>query len=250
MNTISEFDLLTGQPFPIDGIGTFRAPKLKDLFSVTGIGLQRYNLMLSLLSMDTEDFLRAVGLNESYESLTPDKKEQFTPFLLITAIKDYRDIFTDALDFFMVETAVFDAKSNNFVLLAQDGSIRGAVSEANYDDLRVALLRANCLSIDSAVKPKKYKNKKAQYVYEKIAAAKKKQAAAHMDESLSIWNVASSVSARHYSYNLLNIWDLTIYQLYDQFSKLNLNHQVDVGALRWAAWGEDQFDFSLWYKQT
>lgn len=78
-------------------------------------------------------------------------------------------------------------------------------------------------------------------------AASQKQKAAD-ERALSLSSIISAVAARHHSLNILNIWDLTVYQLYDQFAQLNKSLQVDVSSMRWAAWGQEPFDFSLWYK--
>ena len=248
MIQVSDFDLLAGQPFRISSIGTFRAPKISDLFSVSGIGLDKYNMMLSLFSMGAEDLIHGIGLDEKYAELSPSEKEQFTPFFMITTVPGYRELLLEALDFFMLETVSFDETTHTVALISEDGSICGTVCNDNYDDLRAVVMKSSCLSMDYLSMPKKFRSKKAKSIFEKIEASRHKKATAKPDDSLSLWNVISSVSARHNSYNLLNIWDLTIYQLYDQFSKLNLNHQIDVGALRWAAWGQNSFDFSLWYK--
>lgn len=61
-------------------------------------------------------------------------------------------------------------------------------------------------------------------------------------------NIISAVCAKHSSLNLLNIWDLTILQLYDQFRRLNVITYESVEGLRWAAWGEDSIELSAWFK--
>ena len=41
-----------------------------------------------------------------------------------------------------------------------------------------------------------------------------------VDPSFSLWNIIGAVTSRHPSLNLTNIWQLTVYQLYDQFARI------------------------------
>jgi hypothetical protein len=62
-------------------------------------------------------------------------------------------------------------------------------------------------------------------------------------------NLVAAVSAKHNSYNLFNIWGLTVYQLYDQFARIDIGVQLDIYGTRWAAWGQDAFDTGIWFKR-
>lgn len=72
--------------------------------------------------------------------------------------------------------------------------------------------------------------------------------AKNQDGNIDLLNLISAVSARGCGYTLFDIWDLTVYQLYDQFARMNVNVQMDIYSSRWAAWGRDDFDVSLWFK--
>ncbi len=65
---------------------------------------------------------------------------------------------------------------------------------------------------------------------------------------INLANIISALSIQHNSYNMTNIWSLTVYQLYDQFFRLNIKTQVDINSMRWAAYGTEAFDYNLWFK--
>ena len=70
-----------------------------------------------------------------------------------------------------------------------------------------------------------------------------------VDPSFSLWNIIGAVTSRHPSLNLTNIWQMTVYQLYDQFARVRDQVAFDVYSTRWAVWGKDKLDQSLWFKQ-
>ena len=68
--------------------------------------------------------------------------------------------------------------------------------------------------------------------------------------NLSIPNIISSVAAKSASLNINSIWDITLFQLYDQFNRLQNNDAYSINSMRVAAWGDEKktFDYALWYK--
>ena len=47
---------------------------------------------------------------------------------------------------------------------------------------------------------------------------------------------------------MINVWDLTVYQLYDQFLRQSYLNQVQIHAMNYAGWG-GEFDPNDWYKK-
>jgi len=76
---------------------------------------------------------------------------------------------------------------------------------------------------------------------------RRSKAAITTNEDLRLENLIPAVAAKAYGYNLFNIWDLTLYQFYDQFSRINSNFSLDIASTRWAIWGEDAYDCDPWY---
>ena len=72
------------------------------------------------------------------------------------------------------------------------------------------------------------------------------------DPNLSLPNIISAVSNTHPTINPLNVWNLTVFQLLDSFTRLQSNKIYDINATSVSVWGDEkkQFDFSLWYKKN
>ena len=48
-------------------------------------------------------------------------------------------------------------------------------------------------------------------------------------------NLISALCVQHNSINMCNVWDLTVYQLYDQFLRQSYLNQVNIHAMNYAA---------------
>ena len=72
-----------------------------------------------------------------------------------------------------------------------------------------------------------------------------------VNKDLALGNIISVVANKHPSINILNIWELTIYQLWDTFNRLSNNNIYDISALSVAVWGDEkkQFNISDWFKR-
>ncbi len=266
--TINAFDLLSGEDIPFAGICTLRVPVLRSLRPKTGIGYDTYLQYLNMLAMDLHTLLTGMGIWEAYEALPAAEQAQYTAFRILTAQQQMRGLLQEALSFFICEAVSFDASRMCFLLSRENargaaagpgqagssgsearGFTDSVISDENYETVRSGILQINCLSFRQTA-PKAFRNQKAKEIYEKTQKRKAALAgqAKRGDDSMSLPNLIASVAVQHNSYNLTNIWDLTVYQLYDQFARLNMKTQLDVTSLRWAAWGQEPFDFGLWYR--
>lgn len=70
-----------------------------------------------------------------------------------------------------------------------------------------------------------------------------------MDE-IELPNLISSIAVKSNSLNFINIWNLTVYQLYEQFKKEQTNVYFDIQKMSVAAYGnkENTFKGNEWYK--
>lgn len=245
MSLIDNFSLLSNEPINY-GICTLVPPQLKE---IRKIGYNTYLSYLNCISMELNSFLEAIGISGNYASLTEKEKEACTVFNLLIAEPSMRDLLSNAVSFFVKETVIFNNSDSCFTLFEPNTeNVVGVIATDNFDELRDGILQINYLS-RSEVAPMKFKSAKAKAIYEKCQAGKKKmETKGKGDINLNMPNVIASISTQHNSYNLLNIWDLTVYQLYDQFIRLNTKVQFDINSLKWAAWGSDPFEVSLWYK--
>ena len=252
MTQAEELILLGGASLKVSDLHV-RQIQLNDLRSSDTGGIDKYHQLLSIISIGHEDILKCLRLEEKYSQLSEAERALFTSYYLLTEVPSLRQCLSEALSFFISEPLQWDGRRHVFCTDGNGGGSQGQISDDNYMAVRRAIMLSNCLSVDD-VESQKFKGKRGRAIYERImagrAAAQKQKERSGTSDSLTLPSIVSAVAARHNSINLLNIWDLTIYQLYDQFAQLNKNFQVDVSSLKWAAWGTEQFDYSLWYKST
>lgn len=245
MSVLHSFDLLGGGPIPYDDLCTLRPPTLDD---IRRIGYDRYQQYLQLFTLEREPLWEALGIREQLDSLPAAEQDHFSPFVLLTLQPVLRDLLREALSFFLCETVVFDEPLGSYLLFRpEEDTPRRLVNARNFESVRSGIRQLNCLSNQGAAK-KRFRNRKAREIYEKIQRSRQAPKKPFADDSLSLPNLIAAVCVYHPSYNLLNIWPLTVYQLYDQFWRLHLKFQLDITGTRWAAWGTEPFEFSLWFK--
>lgn len=228
--------MIGGMPIELNsGIKVYQ-PRLS---AIRDIGYTTYNSYVSLFMMSTQTLLDTLGIPANPELL------QMNPIRLILMLPGLSNTLIDALSFFLDNTIVQD---ENGELISEDGSI--IQQEALYD-IRSAIAKICCIESEESDEPV-HGNAKAMAIYQKIQEGRKKKQHTKKKNThdMEIDNLISAVSARSATYNLLNIWDLTVWQLYDQFARMNINDQYDIWAQKWAAWGQDDYDFSVWYKNS
>lgn len=236
MTHLNALDLLSPEPYPIARVGHVIAPTLRQ---VAALGYETYNAYLSLLSLRGGQLFAASGLPG------PDGA---AVFYTLAASEELRALLCAAFSFFLLEEAVFSESHSAFLCMA-DGQPVGIISEANYEDVCDCILQRN--HVDRAQPGgKQFRNDKAREIYEKLQRAKENspRQAKEKQADTSLPNLISALCVQHNSINLCNVWDLTVYQLYDQFLRQSYLNQVNIHAMNYAGWG-GEFDPNDWYKK-
>jgi len=230
---IDKLKLLAGdERIEIDGI-VFKQPKLRD---IKDIGLQTYYAYISFLLVSAEEYLISI------------KREDLIPFFKqhnLTMFDVYRDnpyerqFFIEALSFFIDGEIEF--KNGEFLI---DNT--NIINKEIYQKILEIIAEINCLKVNK--QQETYANEKARKIAEKIRQAKQKRSSVQSKDSISLADIISAVASRKESLNLLNIWDLTIYQLYDHYNRLIAEDEFDILAMNYAYWG-GEFKCKHWSKQ-
>lgn len=254
MAKIEEFVLASGVPFKYEGY-TLVPPKLKIIRDEEQCGYFKYLNYLYPFCTTKEDLLTQASLMDWYLNLSSEEQSAITVYNLLTYFD--RDKLQQAIQFFVQERVVYQKKTNSF-LLCKGKSSRTSVATINNDNFFVLCDGIRQLNYRSGVSDDNpddftFRSEKAKEKYKKMLKLRQqflsaKQKTNGNDNSYELGNVVTSLSAKSSTYNLLNIFDLTVYQLYDQFTKTIRNNQIDTYAHKWAAWGTEDFDFSLWFK--
>jgi len=238
VSKISQLDLISNSNILYDGTCTFRHITLSD---IRNIGLSKYNEYINILHLDVETFNDQFGSTFDSDSISI--------FDILASNQSMRDFLCEALSFFIAENVFYEPKYNAFKV---DGSettnVLGIINRNNYKDITSGILQINFIK-DDEIAPEDTKNSKLKGILKKFRKGRAKLAKSNNgDSNINIPNMVSSIVAYGNNYNYENIWSLTVYQLYDLFFRLNVKTQLDINGLRWAAWGKDEFDFSIWYK--
>ena len=94
------------------------------------------------------------------------------------------------------------------------------------------------------------KMKKGQKQLDKTREKKREEKGVASDTELA--NIISCVAAKnHNGLNMINIWDMTIYNLYEQFKLIRENNIHDAETLSVFVWGDEsnKFDIDGWFKE-
>ena len=230
---IDKLKLLAGDDkVEIDGI-VFKQPKLRD---IKDIGLQVYYAYISFLLVSVEEYLISI------------KREDLIPFFKqhnLTMFDVYRDspyerqFFIEALSFFIDGEIEF--KNGEFLI-----NNTNIINKEIYQKILEIIAEINCLKVNK--QQETYANEKARKIAEKIQQAKQKRSSVQSKDSTSLADIISAVASRKESLNLLNIWDLTIYQLYDHYNRLIAEDEFDIHAMNYAYWG-GEFKCKHWSKK-
>ena len=256
---VKYFDLLGGEPIYIDKVGHVKPPLLQDIKKK--LGYENYNLFCSLLALDLETYLNVTELKERYDELSDGAKEYNTFYNLITHSEQYREMYLNIFSFFMVENVMFDIDSNMFVVWdmqfnaesqQEEETIVGLINQDNFETVRDVLLQVNGLK-QLEEKPVKYKNERARLLAEKIKKHEEEKALKSQKGSLDLGQRISKFCADNKNgINILNVWDMTIFQFYDQWSQHNFIRQTAIQDMVYAntvSFSDlKAYDSQLWLK--
>ena len=250
---LSYLDLLSPEPVYFHNIGGVISPTLKEIRS---IGYDNYQLYLNLFLMTPKSFYETIQQSEYYDSLSVEQQAALSIFDLMTEHDSFRTMLENALNFFMKEQVHYHAEIHAFYTYEKD-------EDKNTDKNPVGMIHKNiwpalCKIVlqRNNMKPPKNditqaKNQRALAIMKKLQEGRDKQNIKNKsDKNMELGNIISAIANRHESLNILNIWDLTIYQLWDSFHRLCNNNILDIQSMSVAAWGdkEKRFDSAGWFK--
>jgi hypothetical protein len=257
---IDYFDLLCDEPIYIENVGCIHIPKLLD---IKHLGYKNYDLLRGYLSIDLKNFLEIAGLTEEYDKLTEERKEKCNLFNLMMNTNEFKEMYQKIYSFFISEDVFFDedCQAYHFIELIEqeedndkdevDYRITGIIDETNFEMVRRCLLQVNYL-ISQTEEPK-YKNDRARKIAEKLAMCEKLKKSNKKDDLDFPHMISKYCADNNNGINILNVWDMTIYQFYDQFSQHNYIRQINLQDMIYANTvnisDTKSYDTQLWLKK-
>lgn len=273
------FDLLSPNPIKIEQVGEIISPKLIDISS---IGINTYQYYLTILLLDVKTYFSMIGQQEQFDLLSDEEKIKFDIFDLLTGNQQSIDLLLDVLNFFISEKVSYSVEHNGFVVYEEiekqeteelslwkqiingfrkqgteeitisiEKNVIGLITKENYSSVCDVICQRNCVKYKQE-DLSKIKSKKALEIMKKIQKGKSEMAKQKKtDKNMELGNITSAVANKSQSLNEINIWDLTIFQLWDCFARLSNNSIYDIQSMSVAAWGnkDNHFDASAWFKR-
>lgn len=244
------FDLLSPEPIYLHPIGGVKCPTLRE---ISQLSYDTYYMYLSLLLITPQSYFANINQSDFYENLSAEEKASFNAFDLITMNPSTCSMLESALNFFLTDIVRYHKQHNAFLLYqsAEQSEPTGCITKENWQQLCELILQRNYLKIKEE-DLSKVKNKRALSIMEKLQKGRKnKEKNTSADTNMELGNIISAVANKSPALNIFNIWDITIYQLWDAFYRSCHNNLYDIQAMSVAAYGDKDhhFDADGWFKK-
>lgn len=243
-------DLISGDPIYVNGIGHFRSPHLKELKPSGELGAWTYQLYLNVLSWDKAACLDFIKLATKGKVKKLEENEKVTAYDVLTILEQPRQLLQSAMAFFITENVQWDGASRRFVTSDLNGDkMVGVIDRDNFEEARDMMLQVNYINIGKSAAPVGYSSQKAKELWERSQKYLKEQSKkSSKDKSYSFGNIVSKLCAASTGYTLFNIYDLTIFQLYDQFFQYGYLRAMNLNEMAFSNHGGEKFDMQAWLK--
>lgn len=245
---IPYFDLLSPAPICIRNVGSVISPTLRE---ISTIGIDTYRYYTNIILMEPKAYYTLIGQKEYYESLSDDEKSQLNIFDLLVSTEQSAIVLQTVLNFFIKEDVLY-SEENKVFLIQNDNILIGMISKEIYPQICDIICQRNYIKYTQEEDLSKVKSKKALEIMKKIRKGREEKAKhSKEDSNMELGNIISAVANKSLSLNIINIWDATIFQVWDCFSRLLNNNIYDIQSMRVATWGnkDNHFDVNAWFKR-
>lgn len=208
MNVLSEVDLnihfLLGKTV---NVGNMKLTPLT-LDEIIEVGFDNYNKYLSILCLDSNSIAEMLKIED-------DTIIQPFEYLYWNCKQDdeAKNLILKSLNLFLREQVQFFVEGCFIVGDVKEGDF---LSYDNFNFFIDILKQQNCIETSKATEPESDKQKD---FFKQLKKMREKYAKYQPQQDIS--DIISSVCSKHPSINLFNVGGLTIYQLIDQFKRLN-----------------------------
>lgn len=202
--------MLSGDAIPIDCVGHIRSPKLKEMNPTSGIGWSTYGVYIYFMKIDT------IKLRKIVDGI----QDEDAVFDVVIRDESLRSLYCNAFSFFMLETVEYYPDRSIFVAFAGDGESKravGVITKENFDTVRGSILLLNYITQSKLNVSVEYASDMAMKLWEMSQEFLASQEKKREDETMALGNIISKLCAIHPSYNFLNVYELTVFQMYDAF---------------------------------
>lgn len=222
-----------------------------------------YQYYLNWLIMDAKRLFVMMQKNDVYDGMTNEERMSINVYDILIDNDETAELMKTSLDFFIKEDVLFSREHRAFEVkgnvlvnendkLVEKYATIGVIDRENFPEVVDVICQRNNIKMQDIGDPSKVKNKKALAILQKIKKGAEKMAKMNKaDENMELGNIISAVANKSQSLNITNIWNLTVYQLWDCFSRLTNNAVYDMSCTGVSVWGDKdkKFDYTGWYKK-
>ena len=234
---------------------------------------------------------KVLDVKKQYEELDTEEKLSvsfydllmYDELLICSFIEAFDFFFEEEVDFVVNGNEITDAQfsfitynkintpqkiklnnGNEYSTIKTNRELVGVINRSNFKDVVDIILQRNSVQREEEITAEdltKVKNKnKVMQLMEKMKKGQKqldktrekKREEKGMASDTELANIISCVAAKnHNGLNMINIWDMTIYNLYEQFKLIRENNIHDAETLSVFVWGDksNKFDIDGWFKE-
>ena len=234
---------------------------------------------------------KVLDVKKQYEELDTEEKLSvsfydllmYDELLICSFIEAFNFFFEEEVDFVVDGNEITDAQfsfitfkksdepqniklrsGEEFTAIKTNRELVGIINGSNFKDVVDIILQRNSVQREEEITAEdltKVKNKnKVMQLMEKMKKGQKqldktrekKREEKGMASDTELANIISCVAAKnHNGLNMINIWDMTIYNLYEQFKLIRENNIHDAETLSVFVWGDksNKFDIDGWFKE-
>ena len=234
---------------------------------------------------------KVLDVKKQYEELDTKEKLSisfydllmYDELLICSFIEAFDFFFEEEVDFVVNGNEITDAQfsfitynkidtpqkiklnnGNEYSTIKTNRELVGVINRSNFKDVVDIILQRNSVQMEEEITAEdltKVKNKnkvmqlmekmkKGQKQLDKTREKKREEKGVASDTELA--NIISCVAAKnHNGLNMINIWDMTIYNLYEQFKLIRENNIHEAETLSVFVWGDksNKFDIDGWFKE-
>lgn len=226
-----KYRLFGGVPILAEGYGKIKPLTVKEVIE---FGYTEYMICLNLLNLEKEDLLNIdkedTGMLEALKDITA------LEVLITLGGNELEEKLCEALALFLNGEAILD-KEELSIIIKFDEENYAIVNRDNYDSIREVIKWQNYINhfTDNSKGSFTPADEKARKLKEKMDALKKrteelkrKRDGEEDDSNIDFYDILSAIASKSNSINEINILDLTIYQVYSKFKRLELIDQYDI----------------------
>jgi hypothetical protein len=207
----TKLKLLAGLPLQVENYGEIKPLILKEIIS---FGYDNYLKMLNILCLKKDKLMNN----------PPEDLNEFD-VLLHLGDEHVHTYLKESLEFFLQDKVTLVPSSQIIVVGSQEKNLR-AITRKNFNDIRtVVQLQNYILSVDDDYNIKS-KDDKAKEIADRMKKAREevkriKKKETNEESDTDFFDLLSAISAKSYSLNKIELLNLTMFQIYEEFKRLN-----------------------------